>query len=121
MKKIIMMLMISIVLVYGFFEYQVTYKKNEIITYNYDNYTLTIFMLGEPEWPFGKTNCCFELVEKNKGIVEYKFSVRNDGAFVHENNFDVRWYNDYAIISVSGEEQRVVDYKVEYSGKVVNL
>lgn len=119
-KKIILLLITFIILLLGTLYYQVELKKTEVVTYENGIHTLSVFMIGEPDWPFGRTHCCFKLKEKQKKIVEYKFSVRNDGCFVSENNFDVDWYNDYVILSVNGEEQNIVEYRVDYNGNIIN-
>lgn len=119
LKKIMIFLITSIVLLLGTIYYRVGHKKTEVVTYKNDIYTLTVFMIGEPEWPFGRTHCCFELKEYTKKITKYKFSVRNDGCFVSENNFDVNWHEEYCLLFVDGQEQAIVEYKISYKGNVL--
>ena len=66
---------------------------------------LTISMVGEPAWPFGPTDCRFELYVEGKRVAKSGFSIHNDGAIASENNFRVTWHKDHVDILVTAEEQ----------------
>ena len=66
---------------------------------------LTVSMVGEPAWPFGPTDCRFELYVEGKRVVKHGFSIHNDGVSATENNFSVTWHKDHVEILVTAEEQ----------------
>lgn len=119
MKKVMIFFVVLFLMVYGLFKYQVSYKKTEISEYSHDHYVLTIYMIGEPEWPFGRTHCSLVLKKENHKVIEYKFNVRNDGCSVSKNNFDVKWYEEYCLLLSNGEEQPEIEYKIDYQGNVL--
>ena len=81
-------------------------------------YNLTVSMVGEPDWPFGPTHCRFDLKKDGKRILRHPFSVRNDGANVHESNFTVVWNVDSVTVLVTGEEQPEETYILCFDGTV---
>ena len=66
---------------------------------------LTVSMVGEPAWPFGPTDCRFELYVEGKRVVKHGFSIHNDGVSATESNFSITWHKDHVEILVTAEEQ----------------
>lgn len=89
------------------FQYRVNYAKTEVVTSVSDDgeHSLTVYMIGEPDWPFGATHCGFELRDGSKRIVKEPFSIHDDGAVASENNFTITWHEDHAEILVTASEQ----------------
>lgn len=73
-------------------------------------------MIGEPDWPFGSTHCRFDLFKDDKRIIKYPFSIHNDGANAHEDNFDIIWNEDNVTVIVSGSEQNDIEYVLNFDG-----
>lgn len=105
---------------FGGIKWRTNYAKTEILTSSSEvgDYRLCIYMIGEPDWPFGETHCRFELFDNDKKIIKYDFSIRDDGAVARENNFDVIWNIDYVTVVVSGSEQEDKAYVLNYDGTV---
>lgn len=117
---VIFTILVLFLILYGGIKYRISYAKTEVVSASSmdGQYHLKIYMIGEPDWPFGPTHCRFELFDGEKRIKKYPFSVRNDGAFVHEANFKVNWGTDSVSITVSGEEQSEVIYILKFDGTV---
>ena len=100
-------------------KYRTSYAKTEIETLisTDGKFKLTIYEIGEPDWPFGSTHCRFTLYEQDKKINKLDFSIRNDGASAHNENFDVNWEKDYVMIVVSGKEQEDISYYLYFDGR----
>ena len=100
-------LILLFLLLIGSFHYRVNYAKTEVITSVSDDgkHTLTVYMIGEPDWPFGSTHCRFDLRNGNKRIVKEPFSIHDDGVAASENNFAITWREDRVEILVTASEQ----------------
>ena len=85
--------------------YKVNLEKVNIRTEQYNQYTLYINQIGEPDWPFGKTHCQYILKDQNKTLSSVKFDISDDGCSASINNFKIEWTNDYMILTVRGSEQ----------------
>ena len=83
-----------------------------------NQYTLKIYMIGEPEWPFGATHCRMELFKDSKRIIKHPIDIYDDGAIVHEDNFDIKWHEDNVTVTVSGSEQDENRYILSFDGTV---
>lgn len=107
-------------LLVGGLKYRTTYAKTEILSVSSidGQYTLFVYMIGEPDWPFGATHCRFDLMNADKRITRYPFDIHDDGATAHENNFDISWEEDYVTIIVSGSEQKDIVYQLSFDGNV---
>lgn len=79
---------------------------------------LTVFQVGEPTWPFGPTDCRFDLHVGSKRVIKYPFSIHNDGVPAFESNFSITWLEDRVEILVSAEEQYDVTYFLFFDGTV---
>ena len=82
------------------------------------DYKLTVYMIGEPEWPFGPTHCRCDLFFNDKKLIEHPFSIQNDGAIANESNFEITWNPDSVTIIVSGFEQSNAAYVLNFDGTI---
>lgn len=100
--------------------YRTDYAKTEILTSASTDgqYSLTVYQIGEPDWPFGPTHCRFDLKNDSKRIVKYPFSIRNDGVSVSMNNFTAVWNSDSVTVRVIGEEQPEDTYILYFDGTI---
>lgn len=100
--------------------YLTAFKKTEIITSVSEDgrWKLIVYMIGEPEWPFGSTHCQFDLFHDSKRLIKHSFSIRDDGAVARERNFKVIWNMDHVTIIVSGSEQKDELYVLNFDGTV---
>lgn len=116
---IIAVLAVSVSVIIGGFIYQTEFKQNEVNTYFSDDgtYSLTIYQIGDPDWPFGKTDCRFVLYGSGGTISTKDFSVYNDGGNVFDDNFNVQWHEDNVSITVNGEEQSDRTYILYFNGE----
>ena len=62
-------------------------------------YTLSLYQIGVPGWPFGSVNAKLVLTRSNHrggySIAELRFSLANDGCNVYEGNIaQVLWQDD---------------------------
>ena len=111
---------VLILILFAGIKWRISYAKTEILTSSSDNgsYHLIVYMIGEPDWPFGATHCRFDLFNDNRKITEYSFSIMNDGGNVHEGNFHITWNTDHVTVLVSGSEQSDEIYELNYDGTV---
>lgn len=79
---------------------------------------LTIFQVGEPAWPFGPTDCRFDLHVGGKRVVKYPFSIHADGTPASANNFTITWKQEHVEILVRAEEQYAQTYILYFDGNV---
>lgn len=77
---------------------------------------LTVFQVGEPAWPFGPTDCRFDLTVENTRVVKYPFSIHEDGAPASAGNFTVTWKQDHVEILVTASEQYAQTYILYFNG-----
>lgn len=121
-KKILIIIIACVVLLCGGIAgliYKINYKQTAIKTSYYsDNaYELTIYEIGEPDFPFGSSHCRFVLLDGEKEISSTDFEVQNDGKNLNDSNFDISWSNKGAKIIVNGEEQEDTVYYINFDGK----
>jgi len=116
---VLLPLILALILIAGIM-WRTSYAKTEILTSSSedDNFNLTIYMVGEPDWPFGPTHCRFDLFSNDKMLVKYPFSIRDDGTVASEGNFEIVWNTDNVKIIVSGSEQSDVEYVLNFDGTV---
>ena len=112
--------MMLLIILFAGYKYRTTYAKTEIMTETSEDnqYTLKIYMIGEPEWPFGATHCRMELFKDSKRIIKCPIDIYDDGAIVHEDNFDIKWHEDNVTVTVSGSEQDDNRYILSFDGTV---
>lgn len=117
---ILFLVALLLAILFGGIRYRIRYAKTEIVTQTLPDgrYTLTIYMIGEPDWPFGATHCRADLTDGSKRIVQYPFSISDDGATAHVGNFDIQWQERGALLRVSGSEQEDAVYVLNFDGTV---
>ena len=103
---VFLLLMLTI----AFLSYEFNFKKVEISQSIEGVYTVTVYQVGEPAWPFGPVSGEFVLRKEDKKISTYSFSVRNDGGGLSSGNATFQWENDCVKIRVCGEEQEDMLY-----------
>lgn len=108
------------VLAVSVFVYFASFAKTKILTSVSDNggYHLTVYMIGAPEWPFGATHCRFDLFHGGKRLIKHPFSIQDDGAAAHEDNFYIAWDEGHVTVIVSGSEQSDQAYVLNFDGTV---
>ncbi len=102
------------------FVWQTNYAKTEILTHPASDGThkLIIYMIGNPDWPFGSTHCRFDLFEGNKRIIKYSFNIADDGANADDDNFKITEGSGGITVAVYGSEQGTETYILNYDGTV---
>ena len=101
-------LVCAMILILGIsFSYITNYKKITIDTSNSPDikYELTLQAVGEPDWPFGSASGRLVLMEGKDKISQTDFELYNDGGIISSRCWEVTWYEDYAEVILSGEEQ----------------
>lgn len=89
------------------------FKKKTLIikSVSDDNiHTVSIYMVGDPEFPYGSTNCQAVLNENNKTINKQDIILKNDGKIAMEENFAIEWQTDKVIITAMAEEMDPEQY-----------
>ena len=109
---IFLLLMIGI----AFFSYEFNFKKVEISQSIEGIYTVTMYQVGEPGWPFGPVSGEFVLRKEDEKINTYSFSVSNDGGSLTSGNAVFQWKDDCVKIRVCGEEQEDMLYTLGFDG-----
>ncbi|MDO4978017.1 MAG: hypothetical protein Q4E53_12235 [Eubacteriales bacterium] len=104
---------------YGAMEYKTQYAKTEIVTYDTNKgYKLIIYMIGEPEWPFGPTKGRMELYDESDRISECNYVLHDDGCITQKDNFEVKWTEDSVVVRAMAQEQEDVYYQLYFDGEV---
>lgn len=99
-------------LVFFLIEYKTTYKKTEVLSSSKGNYRINIYMIGEPQFPYGYTNWGFVLYNGKTKITEESLSLLNDGQVVTEENYKITWSDMAVTIVASGSEQEDIKFVV---------
>ena len=119
--KIFLIIFLICAIIFGVniagFIYKTDYKKTEIKSNSHDKYSLTVYEIGEPDFPFGSAHCRFVLRRDKEKISSTDFEVCNDGGAALESNFDISWNSDGAEIIVNAEEQEDCIYYIYFNGK----
>lgn len=79
-------------------------------------YTLMMYQVGDPDFPFGSVSGKFELKKDGDLINAYAFSVADDGAGLQYNVPAIRWTDDSVMAIVSGSEQKDQLYVMYFDG-----
>ena len=110
----------AVVVAFIGFVYLGYFAKTEVVSSASGDgrYRLTVYMIGEPDWPFGETHCRFDLSCEGKRIIKHPFSIWDDGSAARESNFAVAWNTDNVTIIVSGSEQKDETYVLNFDGTV---
>ncbi|MBQ7766348.1 MAG: hypothetical protein IJ397_05875 [Lachnospiraceae bacterium] len=80
-------------------------------------YTLTMYEVGDADFPFGSVNGKFVLKDNTQAVINTcKFSVADDGAGLKGNVPAIRWTDNSVMAIVSGSEQKDQLYIMYYDG-----
>ena len=92
-------------------------KRTLIVTSVSDDniHTVSIYMVGDPEFPYGNTNCQAVLNENNKTINKQDIILKNDGKIAMEENFAIEWQTDKVIITAMAEEMDPEQYTFTFN------
>ena len=103
----------------GSVTYTTKYRVNSVdsSTSQDGKYELLFQQIGEPDWPFGYTHARLVLKDELGTIAKYSFDVRNDGASVHSDSWQVIWKEDSVEVVISGKEQNDEQYILYFDGK----
>ena len=120
--KIILIIVATIFVILGIFIscyiYITTIKVTNVSEYTNptNKYTILFQAVGEPEWPFGKTKVKITLLDDNKKEIEsFTYHISDDGAMAREENIDVKWFENYVEVTLSGSEQDDDIYKMYFN------
>lgn len=91
-------------------EYKTNYRKTEVLSSSSGDYRLSIYMIGEPQFPYGYTKWGFSIYKGKAKITTESLSLLNDGQIVTEDNFSVVWTENTVTIIASGSEQEDTKY-----------
>ena len=116
---IIVALGLMLTVLIGSFTYTTRYRVNSVdSSISQDGkYELLFQQIGDPDWPFGFTHARLVLKDELGTIAKYSFDVRNDGASVHSDSWQVTWKEDSVEAVISGEEQNDEQYILYFDGK----
>lgn len=86
--------------------YQTAGKKTLLFTIPSDDgeYSLRIFMIGEPDFPFGSVTCEAVLSKGDTKLRAAPFTMANDGKIPDESQFETFWSSDSVTLLVKQEE-----------------
>lgn len=82
-------------------------------------YTVSLYQIGAPEWPFGPVKAKLVLTDsKGKELDEERFSLLNDGTGVYEGNLvEIAWLEGRAEILMDEADTTQTYTYVLYYGK----
>lgn len=108
-----------ILLLIGSFKYKINYAKTEVLTSASEDgtYQLIVYMIGEPDFPFGATHCRFDLKKERQTITSYRFELHDDGCNASEDNFEIIWEEDAVLIKTVASEQEDQFYRLFFFGR----
>ncbi|MBR1832144.1 MAG: hypothetical protein IJ784_06900 [Ruminiclostridium sp.] len=86
---------------------------------SYGEYTAELLAVGSPDWPFGSQDGQIVLKKNGFSVCRSDFTLRNDGIMMSEDNWDVEWEEDKAVITICGEEQKDKIFLLYYDGLTV--
>ncbi len=112
--------LVALIVVFWFcISYTVNYKKTtcDISVSPDGKYELTLQAVGEPDWPFGSASGRVVLKKDDQEISNVEFELHNDGGSISNRCWTVTWYDEYAEVTLSGEEQSDEHVLLYYGGK----
>ena len=112
--------LVALIVVFWFcISYTVNYKKTtcDISVSPDGKYELTLQAVGEPNWPFGSASGRVVLKKDDQEISNVEFELHNDGGSISNRCWTVTWYDEYAEVTLSGEEQSDEHILLYYDGK----
>ena len=81
-------------------------------------YEVELLAIGEPKFPFGSASGRLVLKKEGEKIAKRDFELYNDGGSISSNCWKVTWYEDYAEVILSGEEQNDEQIILYFEGTV---
>lgn len=105
-------LILVVLMVFLLVEYKTNYRKTEVLSSSSGDYRLSIYMIGEPQFPYGYTKWGFSLYKSKTKITSESLSLLNDGKIVTEDNFNVVWTEKTVTIVASDSEQEDIKFVV---------
>lgn len=104
----LIVIVIAIVVILGLKDYRENRKKTSILSSSYNGYTVRVYMIGTPVFPYGETSCRIDLLKNGKRVNQQSLSLLNDGAVVTEDNFVVEWNEEYVrVIAYASEMDEI--------------
>lgn len=115
MKRIIAAIVLLPVIIFLFFGFSGK-TEQEILNQVSDDgiHSLRIVMVGDPEFPFGNTNCRAELYTERSRTAETEIVLKNDGKTADSGNFSVEWKSDCVQITAYAEEMDAAEYTLYF-------
>ena len=77
-------------------------------------YSIFIYEVGAPEFPFGEGRCEIVLKKGNITIENQEIIVYNDGKRLGKDNYNVNWLDDHANIIIHAEEMEDISLDLFY-------
>ncbi|RHP49142.1 hypothetical protein [Clostridium sp. AF32-12BH] len=120
---IIAVLGLMLAVLIGSVTYTTKYRVNSVdsSTSQDGKYELLFQQIGDPDWLFGYTHARLVLKDELGTIAKYSFDVRNDGASVHSDSWQVIWKEDSVEAVISGKEQNDEQYILYFDRKCLVL
>lgn len=111
-------LLVIVAIIIGVLRYDAKYAENSVLsTYSPNGeYFLDISQIGKPEADSGGVNCRFQLIRGPRDVNTYDTQVFHGGNAVSAENFEVKWGRNGAVITVTGDSQDEITYRVNYDG-----
>ena len=115
MKRLAAILIPAAAIIFLLFTYM-SDRDTLITQQNSDDgtHSIRILMIGNPEFPFGSTNCRAELYTGQSKTAETDIVLLNDGKTADEENFRITWMQDCVVITASAEEMEDMEYILNY-------
>ena len=107
-KTIIIALIVIVLALFstvGVRQYQTNYKKTVVSSSAYGDYSVRIYMIGTPVFPYGETYCRVDLLKNGRRVNQQSLALHNDGAAVTADNFVVEWDDEYVRVVAYAAEQ----------------
>lgn len=118
MKKIILFIFIILGIFISWFVYVTEIRATNISQYvnPTNNYTILFQEVGEPEFPFGKTDVKITLLsDKKKKVDTITTYIKDDGGHAKEENISIKWFENYVEVTLLGSEQQNDIHKIYYN------
>jgi len=110
MMKKLLLLLLALILI-GTVSFTVfKNRKTEIVSSSHNDHTVVIYMVGEPDFPFGSTHCEAVLKKGKRTVRKESIELKNDGKIADETNFDIIWNTDSVTVIAKGEEMDDMEY-----------
>lgn len=84
-------------------------------------YTLELQSTSSPVFPFGPQDGRIVFKENSKKKCKIDFVLSNDGKSMNEDNWNVEWKSDKAVVTIIGEEQKDEKYIIYYNGETESV